>query len=91
MFTPSNAGKALDSVHLLAWDAWLTLVNLVTPNKKIGAVVPKGSAGFGGKWPEYVPPGEGDSRSCCPGLNALANHGEFFLTPSTFSMARMLI
>ena len=26
-------------------------------------------------WPDYIPPRDGDSRSACPMLNALANHG----------------
>jgi hypothetical protein len=34
-----------------------------------------GHPGAGGKWPDYIPPKDGDSRSCCPGLNAMANHG----------------
>ncbi|KAJ6619233.1 Chloroperoxidase [Mycena sp. CBHHK59/15] len=53
----------------------LTLINLITPKKKVGHVVPHGKPGADGKWPEFVPPKEGDSRSCCPALNALANHG----------------
>jgi len=65
----------LTNCSIFAWDFLLTLFNLVTPNLKAGHVVPKGCPGAGGKWPEYVPPGEGDSRSACPMLNALANHG----------------
>jgi hypothetical protein len=57
------------------WDFIIALTNLVTPNLKSGHVVPKGYPGAGGKWPEYVPPKEGDSRCACPMLNALANHG----------------
>ncbi|KAJ7452007.1 Chloroperoxidase, partial [Mycena latifolia] len=30
--------------------------------------------------PEYIPPGVGDSRSACPALNALANHGVSLLS-----------
>ncbi|KAJ7911850.1 Chloroperoxidase [Mycena leptocephala] len=71
----SGAGKALQNIYIFTWDAWLTVVNLFRPNLKIGTVVPQGSPGAGGKWPEFVPPKEGDSRSCCPALNALANHG----------------
>ncbi|EEB86743.1 hypothetical protein MPER_16186, partial [Moniliophthora perniciosa FA553] len=33
-----------------------------TPNLKKGHVVAEGCPGFGGKWPEYIPPKEGDSR-----------------------------
>ncbi|KAJ7626827.1 Chloroperoxidase [Roridomyces roridus] len=75
MFTPSTVGKVLSYSSILIWDIWLTLFNLVAPRKKVGAVVPKGNPGFGGKWPEFVPPKEGDSRCCCPALNAMANHG----------------
>jgi hypothetical protein len=75
MFFLSGAGKLFQNIYIFTWDAWLTLVNLVTPNRKVGSVVPHGSAGFGGKWPDFVPPKEGDSRSCCPALNAMANHG----------------
>ncbi|KAJ7857352.1 Chloroperoxidase [Mycena leptocephala] len=74
MFFLSGAGKLFQNIYIFTWDAWLTLVNLVTPNRKVGSVVPHGSAGFGGKWPDFVPPKEGDSRSCCPALNAMANH-----------------
>ncbi|KAE9402650.1 chloroperoxidase-like protein, partial [Gymnopus androsaceus JB14] len=60
---------------IFGWDFAIALFNLVTPNLKAGHVVPEGFPGADGKWPEYVPPGEGDSRSACPMLNALANHG----------------
>ncbi|KAF5360184.1 hypothetical protein D9758_011334 [Tetrapyrgos nigripes] len=63
------------NVYVFSWDACLTAANLVTPNLKAGQVVPKGRPGEGGKWPEYVAPKDGDSRCCCPALNALANHG----------------
>jgi len=65
----------LTDSFVFGWDFALTLLNLVTPNLKAGHVVPEGFHGADGKWPEYVPPGEGDSRSACPMLNALANHG----------------
>ncbi|KAJ7035935.1 Chloroperoxidase [Mycena alexandri] len=71
----TGAGKLLENVYIFSWDVCLTLLNLLTPNKKVGSVVPHGSPGAGGKWPEFVPPREGDSRSCCPALNAMANHG----------------
>ncbi|KAG6836277.1 hypothetical protein H0H93_009549 [Arthromyces matolae] len=57
------------------WDLSLTLLNLVTPNRKVGKVTPAGCSGEGGKWPEFIPPKEGDSRCSCPALNAMANHG----------------
>ncbi|KAF9011784.1 hypothetical protein BDQ17DRAFT_1387380 [Cyathus striatus] len=53
----------------------LTLVNLISPSRKIGHVTLEGHPGAGGKWPEYIPPKEGDSRCSCPALNAMANHG----------------
>ncbi|KAJ6500945.1 Chloroperoxidase [Mycena sanguinolenta] len=71
----SGANTFLHNVYIFSWDAGLWFVNLVTPNLKVGAVVPKRCPGEGGKWPPFVPPGEGDSRSACPALNAMANHG----------------
>ncbi|KAI0052269.1 Cloroperoxidase [Auriscalpium vulgare] len=62
-------------VGLMLWDLSLVVVNLVTFKRKIGHVVPEGHPGAGGVWPEYIPPGEGDSRCSCPALNAMANHG----------------
>ncbi|KAI0634202.1 chloroperoxidase-like protein [Trametes polyzona] len=60
---------------LFVWDIALTLVNHLIPKRPVGHVVKEGRPGFGGKWPEYSPPREGDSRCSCPALNALANHG----------------
>ncbi|KAG6914490.1 hypothetical protein DXG01_016951 [Tephrocybe rancida] len=57
------------------WDIGLTLVNLITPKRKVGKVTPAGHPGEGGKWPEFIAPKEGDSRGSCPALNAMANHG----------------
>ncbi len=71
----SSIFDGLMLVGLLAWDVLLTLYNHVVPNRSVGRVVKKGLPGFGGKWPEYIPPREGDSRCSCPALNALANHG----------------
>ncbi|KAJ7049348.1 Chloroperoxidase [Mycena amicta] len=67
--------KFLFNIYIFTWDAWLTLINLLTPKRKLGSVVRPGASGAGGEWPEYVAPKEGDSRSCCPALNAMANHG----------------
>lgn len=67
--------NTLLNVYIFSWDALLSLLNLVLPNKPIGKVTPKGHPGFGGEWPEYVPRKEGDSRCSCPALNAMANHG----------------
>lgn len=60
---------------VLAWDFGLFLLNLILPAHKAGRVVPAGATGHDRKWPEFVPPKEGDSRSACPMLNAMANHG----------------
>ncbi|KAI0772774.1 chloroperoxidase-like protein [Trametes elegans] len=60
---------------LFLWDILLTLYNHVSPKRRVGHVVQQGHAGFGGQWPEYIPPTKGDSRCSCPALNALANHG----------------
>jgi hypothetical protein len=62
-------------VFVVSWDTALFFLNLLLPKYKLGHVVPKGAPGHGGQWPEYVPPKDGDSRSPCPMLNAMANHG----------------
>ncbi|KAF6745974.1 Chloroperoxidase [Ephemerocybe angulata] len=73
---PQNAvSKIVSLAGVLAWDASCTFLNLITPSKKEGSVTPQGHPGADGKWPEYVPPKEGDSRCSCPALNAMANHG----------------
>jgi hypothetical protein len=63
------------NIYIFSWDGLLFLCNLVTPSLKPGHVVPAGAAGHHGNWPEFVAPKDGDSRSSCPALNALANHG----------------
>ena len=68
--------KAAEDFALTAWDNYLTFLNLVSPSRKVGHVTPAGHPGFDGKWPEYVAPKEGDSRCACPGVNAMANHGQ---------------
>ncbi|TDL27806.1 chloroperoxidase-like protein [Rickenella mellea] len=65
----------LTSLGVLAWDIGLTIYNTFAPEHPVGQVVAKGMPGYRGKWPEFIPPKEGDSRSCCPALNAMANHG----------------
>jgi hypothetical protein len=67
--------KAVLSLGVIAWDNSLFFLNLVTPKLKEGQVVPYGAPGHNLTWPEYQPPKEGDSRSACPMLNAMANHG----------------
>jgi Peroxidase, family 2 len=71
----TSVSNAVVDVGVFSWDALLTVYNLLTPNLAEGKVVPEGQAGYGGKWPEYIPPTETDSRSACPALNAMANHG----------------
>ncbi|KZP13757.1 Cloroperoxidase [Athelia psychrophila] len=65
----------LVTIYVFSLDGLLVIGNLLLPNRAPGMVVPEGHPGFGGKWPEYIPPKEGDSRSSCPGINAMANHG----------------
>ncbi|KAG1769790.1 Chloroperoxidase [Suillus occidentalis] len=60
---------------IMSWDVLLTLLNLVRRKRRIGHVTPEGRPGYGGHWPEFRPPQEGDSRCSCPALNAMANHG----------------
>ncbi|KDQ17470.1 hypothetical protein BOTBODRAFT_574425 [Botryobasidium botryosum FD-172 SS1] len=57
------------------WDIVLVLINTFTFKKKVGSVIPPGLPGHGGAWPAFVPPTSSDSRSPCPVLNAMANHG----------------
>ena len=68
--------KAAFMAKVMAWDAGCTFLNMVTPSRKPGSVTPHGSLGADGKWPEFVPAKDGDSRCSCPALNAMANHGE---------------
>jgi hypothetical protein len=58
-----------------AVDAGVSVYNAVTPQLPKGSVIPPGRPGHGGQWPEFQPAKEGDSRSPCPALNAMANHG----------------
>ncbi|KAH8829211.1 Chloroperoxidase [Flagelloscypha sp. PMI_526] len=62
----------LTTILVLLWDLSLGFANLVLPFYKTGALV---AAQHGGHWPEFMPPQDGDSRSGCPALNAMANHG----------------
>lgn len=63
------------NIFVFAWDFALFILNVVTPSLKPGHVVPPHAAGHSLAWPEYVAPKDGDSRSACPMLNAMANHG----------------
>ncbi|KAG9307986.1 Chloroperoxidase [Chiua virens] len=67
--------NAVYDVGVMTWDVFLTLGNLVSFSRPVGKVTPEGHPGYGGYWPEYRPPHEGDSRCSCPALNAMANHG----------------
>jgi hypothetical protein len=71
----SKAETAMAYLTVFLVDNVLVILNLIMPKLKPGEVVPKGSPGYHRTWPEYVPPKEGDSRSACPILNAMANHG----------------
>ncbi|KAF7313087.1 hypothetical protein MKEN_00994500 [Mycena kentingensis (nom. inval.)] len=71
----SGFGKFLLNLRVFLWDAWLTILNWLSPKRKVGAVVAKGLPGHGRRWPEYMVPGAEDSRCSCPALNTMANHG----------------
>ncbi|KAI0752687.1 Cloroperoxidase [Daedaleopsis nitida] len=71
----STVKDGLGTAGLYLWDFALLLFNFVTPDLPAGHVIPEGRPGHGGEWPKYAPPSDGDSRSPCPGLNAMANHG----------------
>ncbi|KAG8216080.1 Chloroperoxidase [Butyriboletus roseoflavus] len=70
-----TVSNAFYGVGVMTWDVFLTLGNLVRFSRPVGKVTPEGHPGYGGFWPEYRPPEEGDSRCSCPALNAMANHG----------------
>lgn len=71
----AKLGGTVVDLSVIAWDNVIFLMNLVTPKLKPGEVVPAGAPGHHGVWPEYVAPKDGDSRSACPMINAMANHG----------------
>ncbi|KAG8220432.1 Chloroperoxidase [Butyriboletus roseoflavus] len=71
----NSISNAFYDASIFTWDILLTLGNLVQSSHPAGSVTPEGHPGYGGDWPEYRSPQEGESRSCCPGLNAMANHG----------------
>ena len=66
-----------NNIFVFSWDFALFVLNLASFKRKVGKVTLEGNPGFGGKWPEYIPPTETDSRSACPALNAMANHGTY--------------
>jgi hypothetical protein len=55
----------------MTWDFGLFLANLILPAHHPNKVIAAGLPGHAGRWPEYVAPREGDSRSACPMLNAM--------------------
>jgi hypothetical protein len=63
------------NMGIVAWDLGLFVLNAVTPSLKPGQIVPPHVPGHNLTWPPYVPAAPSDSRSACPMLNALANHG----------------
>lgn len=63
------------NIIVFTWDNICVLLNLILPKRDPHRVVPKGCPGYLGNWPTYVPPRPSDSRSACPMLNAMANHG----------------
>ncbi|KAF8558699.1 Cloroperoxidase [Imleria badia] len=70
-----TVSDAFYQAGVVTWDVFLTLGNVVQFSRPVGKVTPEGHPGYGGYWPEYRPPREGDSRCACPALNAMANHG----------------
>ena len=75
MWLYDKVTEAGTSAAVFAYDNVLLLLNLVSPKLHPDAVVPAGAPGYHGQWPEFIPPREGDARSACPMLNAMANHG----------------
>ncbi|KAH7883017.1 Chloroperoxidase [Phlebopus sp. FC_14] len=71
----STMSNVFFDIGILFWDILLTMLNLVQFKRPVGQVTPEGHPGYGGYWPEYTPPRDGDSRCSCPALNAMANHG----------------
>lgn len=71
----SSVSNVFYDASVMTWDVLLTLGNLVRFSRPVGKVTPEGYPGYGGYWPEYKSPKEGDSRCSCPALNAMANHG----------------
>jgi hypothetical protein len=75
MFLITPIVRGLQDLAVFTWDFGFQVINLATPSLKAGHVIPEGHPGAGGKWPEYIPPKDGDSRCSCPALNTMANHG----------------
>ena len=75
MLTLKGLSIGVIDLVVISWDNLLALLNLVSPKLQPGHVVPEGCPGHDKRWPAYVPPSSSDSRSPCPMVNALANHG----------------
>jgi hypothetical protein len=75
MFLITPIASGIQFLGVMTWDFGLMLVNGFTPTLNPARITREGHPGAGGKWPEYIAPKDGDSRSCCPGLNTMANHG----------------
>ncbi|KAF8576038.1 heme-thiolate peroxidase [Ramaria rubella] len=60
-----SISNLLDTARIILWDTGLSLINTFTPKKGLVAA----------DWPDYVPRTKTDSRSPCPGINTLSNHG----------------
>ena len=43
-------------LRFIAWDLLLSFLNRVLPALRPTIVIPTGSPGAGGQWPEYIPP-----------------------------------
>ena len=76
--------NAFYDAGIFAWDILLSLGNLIRSSHPVGQVTHAGHPGYGGHWPEYRPPQEGDSRCSCPALNAMANHGTSWVIVALF-------
>ncbi len=71
----SKITSGIINIAILGWDFGLFILNFLTPSLKPGHVVPEHAPGHKLTWPPYHPPCETDSRSACPMINAMANHG----------------
>jgi len=65
------------TTYAYIWDILLVIDNNISAPRPGNAVIPRGKPGYLGDWGlyPYQEPTERDSRSPCPALNALANHG----------------
>jgi len=86
----STATSLVTLVSVGTIDLIYFTLNLFLPQKPKGSVVAKGNQGYQGLWPVWQPPVQGvDSRSPCPYLNALANHGILNRSGRAISMSQI--